>query len=393
MESGIYVALINPGIALIFSATFLLLWHHQRNTRYILLLCASFLAISVGFLLQYFTLHDPEFSRLVSNLLFLAGGVGLAIGSLWRYERTMPLQTIGVVGLVGFAAFIWFLYVDPSITLRIYAINFTFGAITLLVAAELRFVANKKLIDNILFGLTAFWGLSFFVRPILVLWIDGPYENYAQYHQSLYWYTLTLSSALFLLLIALSIICAIALDVMEKLRLESQTDPLSGLLNRRGFEEQGEEALHQQRRRAMPVSIVVCDLDHFKSINDSHGHAVGDEVIRSFAACLRTAAGPDHIVGRVGGEEFSVLLRGATLGTARLFAEGVRTTFGTLPMEGLPAALRTTASFGVATWRDGETINDLFIRADDALYEAKKAGRDRVRINGDAASDGIAAGA
>src|SRR5690606_3486428 len=149
----------------------------------------------------------------------------------------------------------------------------------------------------------------------------------------------------------------------------------------------GEEALRQQRRRSMPVSIIVCDLDHFKAINDTHGHAVGDKVIRTFAECLRVAVGPDHVVGRIGGEEFSILLRGATASAARLFAEGVRTAFATLPMPELPAGLRTTASFGVAQWQDGESIAELSIRADAALYDAKKAGRDRVRISGNSTRD------
>ena len=379
MDTGIFVALINPGIALIFAATYLLLWYNQKQNSHILLMAGAFVAICIGFLLQYFTIYSDTLSRAVSNLLFLAGGVGMATGALARYDLSVPVRPIAAVGAIGFCAFLWFLYVEPSIPLRIYAINFAFGAITLMIAAELRRVPQRKLIDNLLLGLTVFWGVSFFVRPVLVLWIDGPYENYAQYHQSLYWYTLTLSSALFMLLVALNTVCALALDVMEQLRHESQTDALSGLLNRRGFEERAREDLRQAARRNIPISLIVCDLDHFKAINDTHGHAVGDLVIRSFAERLVSHIGPDHAVGRIGGEEFSILLRGANAGTAKLFAEGVRTTFSAAPIPGLPDELRTTASFGVAECVAGESIEDLFIRADEALYSAKKDGRDRVR--------------
>lgn len=380
LDTGIFVALINPGIAITFAATYLLLWHHQRHKRFILMMAGAFLAIFFGFLLQYFSIYSVPLSRLMSNLLFLIGGMGMAAGALARYGRRVPIRAITLVATAGFAVFVWFLYIQPSIPLRIYAINFAFGAITLMIAAELRFVEKRQLIDNVLFGLTVFWGVSFFVRPVVVLWIDGPYESYAQYHQSLYWYTLTLSSALFMLLVALNTVCALALDVMEELRHESQTDALSGLLNRRGFEEKAREELRSAARRHVPMSLIVCDLDHFKTVNDTHGHAVGDIVIRSFAERLVGDIGPDHAVGRIGGEEFSILLHGATAGTAKLFAEGVRTVFGTAPVPGLPHDLRTTASFGVAEWIPGETIDELFIRADAALYQAKKDGRDCVRI-------------
>ena len=379
LDTGIFVALVNPGIAFTFAATYLLLWHHQREKLHILLMAVAFLAICFGFLLQYFTVYSEAHSKLVSNLLFLAGGVGIATGALARYERRIPWRPVAVVAAIGFAAFAWFLYVQPNISLRIYAINFAFGTMTLLIAAELRNVPHRKLIDNILLGLTMFWGISFFIRPILVMWIEGPYESYAQYHQSLYWYSLTLSSALFMLLVALNTVCAMALDVMEELRHESQTDALSGLLNRRGFEERARDELRAASRNGLPVTLIVCDLDHFKAINDSHGHAVGDLVIKSFAQRLIADIGPEHAVARIGGEEFSILLCGANAETAKLFAEGVRTVFGTCPLPGLPADVQTTASFGVAEWSCGENIARLFVRADEALYRAKKDGRNLVR--------------
>src|SRR5690606_26236655 len=115
--------------------------------------------------------------------------------------------------------------------------------------------------------------------------------------------------SLFLLLFALSLITALAVDVMDELKLESHTDPLSGLLNRRGLEEGAAEMMRSARRRRLPLAVVVCDLDHFKAINDTYGHACGDSVIAAFAACLRGCVGPDNLVARLGGEEFAVLLQ------------------------------------------------------------------------------------
>jgi diguanylate cyclase (GGDEF)-like protein len=129
------------------------------------------------------------------------------------------------------------------------------------------------------------------------------------------------------------------------------------------------------------VSLVIADLDHFKGVNDSFGHACGDRVIEAFAGFLREAAGQDHVAGRIGGEEFAILLPGANLMAARVLAEGTRSAFSALPIGGLPADHRCTASFGVAELGSGEDFGQLMRRADQALYEAKKSGRDRVCLS------------
>ena len=379
MQTDVYIALINPCMAVIFSVTFMLLWQ-QRRRRYIAVLGVSFLLLACGFLLQFFAPFGMEASRLLSNFFFLGGGVGLAAGALGRHGRKLPALAIGAFAIGGFASFCWFLFVEPDLNWRILSINFAFGAISLALVAELRSVKGRQNIDNVMIGIVLVWGISFFPRPVLVLWLDGPYQGYEGFHQSLYWITLTLSASLFLLLFALTAITAIVLDVMSELRHESQTDALSGLHNRRGFEEETAELLRTAARRGTPVTLVVCDLDHFKAVNDTYGHACGDSVIVAFANCLRNAAGPNHVIGRIGGEEFAVLIQGGDSASGRLLAEGVRSAFSSVPVPGLPEDLRSTASFGVAEWSEGESVSTLFSQADRALYDAKKAGRDCVRV-------------
>lgn len=378
LDTGVFVALINPGMSLVFSATFFLLWRHRPEQRYIGLLSLSFLALGIGFALLYFTLYSITFSRLLSNLLLIAGAAGFALGSLSRLGRRPPLRALGIVTGIGFAVFLWFLYVDHDITMRIYAINFTVAAIMLVMAVEMRKARAPKLIDKLLSWQLYFWSATFVIRPLVVVWIDGPYEDYATFHDSLYWITLIYSASLFLLLFPLMQITAIALDVMDALKRDSFTDSLSGLLNRRGFEDGAKDVLRQVRRRSLPVSIILCDLDRFKAINDTYGHACGDEVIVEFARCLRRVAGPDHLAGRLGGEEFAILLEGATLATARLVAEKIRASLSGSPISGLPAELRVSASFGIAEQEAREELGCLLRRADAALYDAKKTGRDRV---------------
>ena len=112
------------------------------------------------------------------------------------------------------------------------------------------------------------------------------------------------------------------------------------------------------------------------------GDASGDRVIAAFSGFLRNAAADHHAAGRIGGEEFAVILPGTNLLAARLFAEGTRrSAFASLRVDGMPDDRRFTASFGVAELASGKSTADLLIRADSALYEAKNAGRDCVRVS------------
>lgn len=382
MHKGDFIALINPGMALIFAASFAILWHNQRERRYIRLLVAGFLFLAVAFFLLYFSPLGLIGSRVLSNCCFLAGGMMLVIGALQRYGRRPPYGAIGAVGAAGLASFFFFFFVHPDLNWRIFLMNFAYGGIALLFAAELRDVPDKKPIDRFLLAIVTVWGFSFFPRPILAIWLDGPYGSYADLHQSLYWITLVFTGALFMLLFALTMITAIALDVMDELHRKSETDLLSGLLNRRGFEN-GIAGAFLRREPAAPAALIVCDIDHFKSINDRYGHATGDQVIQHFGECLRSAVEGQHLVGRIGGEEFALLLENADSATARLFAEGIRIAFSTTTALGFPDGVHLTASFGIAEICCEESTDDLFRRADKALYLAKNSGRDCVRVAAD----------
>jgi diguanylate cyclase (GGDEF)-like protein len=182
--------------------------------------------------------------------------------------------------------------------------------------------------------------------------------------------------------IALALLALVILvrDVLAEATSRSETDSLSGLLNRGGFQRRAELVLREAARKHLPLALVIADLDHFKEINDGFGHACGDRVIEAFARLLREAAAEHHVTGRIGGEEFAILLPGSNLAGARLFAEGTRSAFGALPVHGLPAVYRCSASFGVTELLPRDGVAELMQRADGALYAAKKGGRDQVRV-------------
>jgi diguanylate cyclase (GGDEF)-like protein len=159
---------------------------------------------------------------------------------------------------------------------------------------------------------------------------------------------------------------------------QSETDSLSGLLNRHGFD-LSIKKIRVQSDSAAPTSLILCDLDRFKSINDEHGHYVGDRVIAAFGRLIRAGSREGDVCGRFGGEEFSVYLRNSDVRAARLFAEWLRVAFASTSYPELSNATRFTASFGVTEVAPGERIEEAYKRADEALYEAKRDGRNCVR--------------
>jgi diguanylate cyclase (GGDEF)-like protein len=159
----------------------------------------------------------------------------------------------------------------------------------------------------------------------------------------------------------------------------ARTDELTGLPNRRAFLERGTSALELARRHKRPLALIMFDIDHFKRINDTHGHGAGDAALRAVTSVLSRIARASDTPGRLGGEEFGLLLPETRLDDAVTVAERLRRDVGalTVPFDG--TAIRITCSFGVAGLQDDlPGLDALLQSADEALYRAKREGRDRV---------------
>jgi diguanylate cyclase (GGDEF)-like protein len=166
----------------------------------------------------------------------------------------------------------------------------------------------------------------------------------------------------------------------ERSRFEqlASEDPLTGLLNRRGFEVQAEQLFPELIRLQTPVCVLMIDIDHFKSVNDGWGHELGDKVLRQVAALLKSGCRQHDLVARWGGEEFVVLLRGRDGQGGLEVAERLRLLVAGWSWAQIHPALATTISIGVAARVDETVLPPLLGRADEQLYRAKKAGRNTV---------------
>jgi diguanylate cyclase (GGDEF)-like protein len=154
------------------------------------------------------------------------------------------------------------------------------------------------------------------------------------------------------------------------------SDPLTGIANRRFLSEMLERAVSFAHRHRQPLALTICDIDRFKQINDCCGHAAGDDVLIAFAHLLESSCRAEDVAARFGGDEFCALLPATDIGRGRSFVERLRERWREIPFDELPGPV--TASFGLAVLADGEGAEELLRRADTALYQAKRGGRDAV---------------
>jgi diguanylate cyclase (GGDEF)-like protein len=220
---------------------------------------------------------------------------------------------------------------------------------------------------------------AIFLSPILTLSLlpETGFDNGAGLSKS--------SFALFALLTLLYVVgTAFIVVVMAKEHVvmlhktAAMTDPMTGLFNRRGFQEAAQRLIEMQARKGEPVTVLMFDLDHFKSINDRFGHAVGDEALKVFARTAASNMRSADVLGRLGGEEFSAILPG-DVDMAFNVAERVRAAFDIAGEEIANITMRATVSIGAAaTPAKYAHLEALIARADSALYKAKTGGRNRV---------------
>jgi diguanylate cyclase (GGDEF)-like protein len=195
----------------------------------------------------------------------------------------------------------------------------------------------------------------------------------------------TVACALSALLLAVALPPVVLLQrslLHSQLKAQARTDAKTGMLNVGAWQEESDLAIDRARRRDQPLAVLLADIDHFKEVNDTHGHLTGDAVLRTLAAEMRQQVRESDLVGRFGGEEFAILLVGTTAEEACRVAERIRRGAGTVKVLSKDSVVGVTVSIGVAVLDShGSDLDELLSAADQALYRAKHAGRDRVCLS------------
>ncbi|OJX68539.1 diguanylate cyclase [Magnetospirillum sp. 64-120] len=185
-------------------------------------------------------------------------------------------------------------------------------------------------------------------------------------------------------------IIGLAVDISDRKGLERElrrlatTDPLTGAPNRRHFSTLAHQEMERSLRYDLPLAAIMLDVDHFKTVNDTWGHSIGDEVLRAVTESMAAQLREVDVLGRMGGEEFAVLLPQTGLDGARQLAERLRQAVASIRLPLVDGVLKTSISLGVACRAPGDTHFDHVLgRADRAMYRAKEGGRDRIELDGD----------
>lgn len=383
MNNAYLLGLINPSIAFLFGLTFLILWSRQKHRRAILSFALSYACVGTGFLISHMT---PGWTGLMNMLvldsIYLAGAAFMIWGVCTRVDVDPQLSKLIAMCVVGMGAILSVKAMGFSYNTSLMVVNTIIGGVMLFGCWMIRHNALKGGVESLVFWAIFVAASQFWLRSGGTLTMETVQAGTA-YRDSTYWAVLNASVAICSIIVALSLIAACATDTIKEIRTVSNTDLLTGLRNRRAFDEEVHSALVKSARASVPVSLAIMDIDHFKLVNDTYGHQTGDRVIAQLGKLILEMPRESDLSGRLGGEEFAVLLWNADLAGARLFAEGLRSSFEAQRLDGMPRKKGCTISVGVAQWQKSEDFDDLYARADAALYRAKNAGRNRVECDGD----------
>jgi diguanylate cyclase (GGDEF)-like protein len=319
-------------------------------------------------------------SRFGFTIALALNGVGLvACGMVWNAARVFHGRETSWPG-IAFGALVWWaslVLLKPDA----YALRITIGAAIVavyaaLTASELWSERRKALRRQ--WPTIAIPVLHGFVLMLPILLGDLFLNNDGKFSDSI-WVSVF---AIELVLYAVGTVFIIFMLVQERTvsvhRAAAAIDPLTGLFNRRGFAEATARVIEREARAGRPVTVMIFDIDHFKSINDRFGHPAGDEILKVFANVVTGALRITDLSGRIGGEEFAALLP-CTMDEALIAAERVREAFAASGIVVGEMPVETTVSIGVAGGPAGTELDVLLAAADTALYQAKRGGRNRVQ--------------
>ncbi|RZV39083.1 MAG: GGDEF domain-containing protein [Chromatiales bacterium] len=368
-------------ISAVLSLTFFMAWKNFGHEKHALTWAAAFLA---GMLQWGCTVNVDLFPSLESYLLTeTALSIAMiTLGLRGHCQRTrcrhLP-RNLWPCSVAVYSIIVWHILVSPHTGIRMSVVPF-FAAITLGMSSYLiiSFRQQTRPAEWAAAIAIAIFGVSQFGTGILAF-MQGAVANESVRAVYLHFNFLTLPAGY--IATSMLIILMMASDIAAQMREMAIKDQLTGLLNRRGFSENGERAFSAARRSDQPLSVIMTDIDRFKFINDKYGHAAGDTALAHFANLVSEDRRQEDIVARVGGEEFALLLPGTELRDAMAIADQLCKKIGATPLKTTVVGLPMTSSFGVAAISDNDaTLDDMVLRADRALYRSKRAGRNQVDL-------------
>ena len=371
-----FLLVINFAIGLAFAITFLALaW---RSSVALSRWCAAgFLCASATVTAEALSPVIPSV-RVTSTLSFSMLMLALTLLSAGLMRHYRPGARVDLLFAIALAASLFnsFVLVDQprGYPLNAFGYQGPFALMTAIGAGVILILSRRRAVDLVLATVLALSAAQFLAKAAIAVATKSAPGVKAYLSSDYAFYSQTAGGILSLLL-GIALIGLVAVEVMAAASQRMRHDDLSGALNRGAFLEEASGRL-ARAPRGMPMALIMCDLDHFKQINDGFGHAAGDAVISAFGANLIALAGEEGVCGRIGGEEFCVLLPDCGAAAAHIYVDAIRGLNAMTAVPLLPEQHRVTASFGIAITGRDEPVEAAMRRADLALYAAKSAGRD-----------------
>ena len=380
--SNDYIYVLMPSLSLLFLAGLLgVCWKTQLRQRFLLWLSAAYLltaiSISLRSVLKFEVLNHYV---VLVNALYLAGAWCMSRSFSERRQVPAQPQVAFLLSVAILASLYYFAEITHKPAARLHSFSIGAALILLLpVPAMFKRGLPHDWLDRALLGSYVTFAVFTMLRPILVATFGQNGLRDAMDANSTYWLT-TLMSILFFALLFTVLICAATVrETVTQLRKERDIDGLTKILNRRAFHELAQCRLMDQR--LYPMAILAGDIDHFKRINDHWGHEKGDEVLQLVSRTMQQNLRSHDLVSRFGGEEFVILLTQIDLPGAEKVAQRICLELRH-DHEVLPQGSALTLSFGITSITKADQLDGALKQADQLLYSAKNAGRDRVHIEG-----------
>ncbi len=371
------LGLVTPLMALFFAATFAVLWRMGRLKRHVLGFGIAYVLSAIGFLITHFLPADAFYLFHTTQIFYSLASTVMLASVCERAGQRLHLWSFVFVYVVTALVLAIAVSLTDDVAPRLIIVNMGYGVMFAMGVTTLLTARRRDIIDIAIIAVMVFQAADFFVRPTLTLLFEQTIPA-AVYRDSIYYSLIGLVLGVKGVTNAMVLIGASIAEWIRTLRESSERDPLTGLRNRGAFEQAMRSLLPRAQTEARPLTLVIADIDLFKQVNDIWGHQAGDKVLAGFGELIERMIRGCDVAGRIGGEEFCIAVWNCENEPAERLAERIRQAFARLEHCGLNDDIRLTASFGVATARDGETYMQLFARADQALYRAKSSGRDRV---------------
>ncbi|QRM55210.1 GGDEF domain-containing protein [Sinorhizobium sp. BG8] len=366
-------AFLLPVVLTLFGVAFLIV--ARFGNRSALSWGGGYLCAALGFLAPLLQAVAPvPLVAMTADATFLSAFLLYSNGLTTHFDAPRHLALRLGIAAVAYGVIAYAVFVAQSLRVELFVSDIA-CSLLMLVALLSSWRRAATWVDRALLGAVIFVMLETTVRTVVFFIMAGSPAMDA-FIGSSYAFIMQITATIGALLMALTALASVALRIVERHRKASEEDPLTGLLNRRGFDQLIGENGHAGKNDA---AIIVADIDWFKSINDRFGHAAGDEAIREVATHLRSLDWPGVAVARFGGEEFIAYLPNCRLQDAHMLANTVRLALSEQDLGHIGIDHSITASFGVAVTAAGDhTIHDAISRADRLLYLAKSNGRNRV---------------